>query len=171
MCEGDLLKFGRTQLRVKELLRQLQPMPGKPAAAYRKLKRGLKKRLKEKPVSSLDCDEIAWLFTELASVAQQEGILALDEFVEILATDPDDNLVALGLGRAVRGLEAEANLQILEKRSRLLLQETETRHRMIIEGVGLLHKRSLPAWVKHHLRAHYMLESESETQKLKGSSP
>jgi hypothetical protein len=152
-------------------LREIKSKPGKRSAKYTAMKRNFKKRLQQKPVSCFDRDEITDLFCQLSSIAYEEGILALEEFEQIISQDEDDRLVGLGLKRATSGLEAEVNTQILEKRSRILLRQQETRHQMLIEGIALLQKRCLPTWIKHQLLAHYTLENEGNLEYLKGSSP
>lgn len=168
--QADETAVQQAQRRLLDGLRQLRPSPGKQTAEYRARKRALKKRLKTHPVSRLDCEELTRLFGDLAAIAQQEGVLALEEYAQLMGDDPDDYLISLGLNRAVIGHDPTSNTRILEKRCRLLEEQLATRHRMILEGIALLQQRCLPAWMHEHLRAHYTLENESP-QNLKGSSP
>ena len=150
----------RAQRTIMDNLRQIRHKPGKLSEEYRDSKRVLKERLQDKPVSRSTCEEIADLFAGLSSVVYEEGILALDEFYEIILQDEDDQLLGLGLNRAIAGVDPALNIDHLEKRMRLLVREQETRYRMIIEGIHLLQQRHIPAWVRTQLRAHYTLEDE-----------
>lgn len=169
--EVDESKIQQAQKVVMEGLQKIRRKPGKLSQEYLGMKRKLKKSLQERPVSRLNCDEITDLFYDLSSIVYEEGLLALAEFEEIIRQDEDDKLLSLGLYRTIAGVESEVNTQILEKRTRILLREQEIRYRMFTEGIALLQKRCVPAWMQHQLRAHYILEKEKDLEYLKGSSP
>lgn len=169
--EVDESQILQAQKAVMEGLREIRRKPGKLSQEHLSMKRALRKRLLERPISRLDFDEITDLFYNLSSIVYEEGILALSEFEEIIRQDDDDKLLGLGLNRTIAGVEPEVNTQILEKRTRILLREQETRYRMLIEGVALLQKRCNPAWMQHQLHAHYTLEKEGSLGYLKGSAP
>ena len=150
----------RAQKAIMDNLWQVQRKPRKPTPKYRAMKRDLKKRLQEKPVSRFDCDELTDLFTDLSTIAEEEGILALEEFEGIISQDPDDELFGLGLDWAISGTGGGVTTDILEKRMRLLLREQEIRYRMIIEGLSMLQERRVTLWVRRQLRAHYTLTDD-----------
>ena len=139
-------------------LGQLRRKRTKLNAEYRTEKRQLKKQLEKISVSSLDCGQLTALFHSLASVAYEEGVLALEEFVPLICDKEQENLLGAGLKRVVRGDDATVTADVMGKWVKLLLQEQEKRYSMLIEGVGLLHKLQLPAVVRAQLQAHYSLE-------------
>jgi len=86
------------------------------------------------------------------------GMLALEEYEEIIREAEDDHLLSLGLGWAISGTGPDLTTDILEKRMRLLLREQKTRYRMIIEGIELLQQRRSSPWLRRQLRARYTLD-------------
>ena len=141
-------------------LREIRSKPRTRNPKYGAMKRRLKKLLREKPVSRLDCDEITEVFAGLAYIVSEEGILALDDYEALVRQDEDDRLFGIGLSRAIAGVGSKVTTDILEKRKRLLLREQETRYSMIIEGIDHLQTRLTSHWMERQLRAHYTLEDE-----------
>jgi len=133
--------------------------PSKLTKEYRDRGRKLKKLLQTKPVSKMDYEELTFVFTELSLVASHEGMLALEEFETLIWKDEDEKLLNVGLSRVISGRDIEMNLEILEQRKRLLLEEHERRYRLIIDGIAQVQKRLDPFGMGNKLRAHYTLDT------------
>lgn len=157
MKEIDADDTKRAQKAIMDNFWLVRSNPRKPNKEYQAMKRSLRARLRKNNVSRFEFDEIADLFTDLSTIRDEEGILALEEFEELIRQDPDDELLAFGLGRAISGTGGQ-NVDILEKRMRLLLREQETRYLMIVEGIELLQTARNSPWVRRQLRARYTLE-------------
>lgn len=94
----------------------------------------------------------------MSLVASHEGMLALEEFEELIWKDEDEKLLNIGLSRTINGRDFEMN-ELLEQRKRLLLEEHERRYRLIIDGIAQLQKRLDPFSMRNKLRAHYTLDT------------
>ena len=78
----------RAQKAIMDNLWQVRQKPRSSNKQYQAMKRSLRKRLREKPFSRFDFDEIADLFADLSSTRTEEGVLALEEFEELIRQDP-----------------------------------------------------------------------------------
>ena len=119
---------------------------------YLSMKGKLKDRLRCISFSKLSFDEIAEVFSDnLAVVARTEGILALEEIIELI----DEDLFQQGLRLVVDGVEPDLVQRMLEARIRTLLHQHETRYRMIIQGVISLQFGRDPRIIKQALQNFY----------------
>jgi hypothetical protein len=158
--EVEEAEIKRAQRLVMDKLQEIKHKPpSKLTKQYRDRRRKLKKLLQDKPVSKLDFDELTFIFTELSLVASHEGMLALEEFEEFIWKDEDEKLLNVGLSRVISGRDIEMNLEMLEQRKRLLLEEHERRYRLIIDGIAQVQKRLDPFNMNNKLRAHYTLDT------------
>ncbi|MEW6753605.1 MAG: sigma-70 family RNA polymerase sigma factor [Candidatus Latescibacterota bacterium] len=158
--EVDEQEVRRAQQAIVDLLREIRYQPRQVPADYPDMKAGLKEQLRTRPFSQMRFEEITQVFTDLSRISSVEGILALEEFAADVAHDPDALVFVNGLRRVVSGTGPHLLTDILEKRTRLLLQEHETRCRMIVEGIVELDNRLAPDYMITKLRAHYSLDGE-----------
>lgn len=156
--DGEIKRAQRLMMERLEEIKHKPPM--KLTKEYRTRRRKLKKLLQDKLISKLDYDELTFIFTELSLVASHEGMLALEEFEELVWKDEDEKLLNVGLSRIISGREFEMNLELLEQRKRLLLEEHERRYRLIIDGIAQVQKRLDPFSMRNKLRAHYTLDTD-----------
>ena len=120
----------------------------------------LKTRLEKTPFSQLSLEEITEVMMDIAIIARQETTEALGEIAALI----DDPLLVEGLNMAVYGraggktfpfLFPELIRRMLEIKMHTLLQQQETRYRMIIEGMRSIQSGDHPNVIRQKLRNFY----------------
>ena len=154
----------RAQQGMVDLLHQFRYPGRKLSKEHQDRKRRLKRLLRAKPFAQMTLGEITGLFVDLSRISSEEGPLAVESFAGAIPegrakTDPDVLLFISGLRRGVGGHGAELINRLLDKRMRQLLQEHETRCKIISEGVAALAERANPNYMEARLRAHYAVDS------------
>lgn len=154
----------RAQQGMVDLWRQFDYRGAKLGKEHQARKRRLKRLLGTKPLAQMTNEELTGLFVDLAKVSSEEGVLALESFLDAVPedradTDRDVLLFVSGLRRGIGGQGGAPLSLLLEKRARLLIQEHETRCQIITEGVAALADRATPDWMAARLRAHYAVDS------------
>ena len=167
--EIDNSEVQRAQKTVMAALNKTQPRPKRLSKKYLTMKRDLGKRLQKTPFSQMGLDDIADVIADMCTIARMEGMLALEEFEQIVREDENEKLFVIGLRMAINRVGQDISRDILEKRMRLLLQEQETRCRMIIEGITELEGSLCSGPLRAKLHAHYSLLHEID-EKDWGSS-
>lgn len=116
------------------------------------------RHLQKKPTHELDLDEIRRVVVGLAEIARAEGILALEQILEDKAQlDP---LLRYGIQLAVDGTEPHVLEEMLNTRAQTLVQELDTRCRMIVAGVRAIHNDENPRIVDQRLASFYQKSSD-----------
>ncbi|MFC1526548.1 sigma-70 family RNA polymerase sigma factor [Candidatus Latescibacterota bacterium] len=154
----------RAQQGMVDLLRQASYRGRKLTKEHQDRKRRLKRLLRHKPFGQMTLEDITGLFVDLARISSEEGPLALESFADAVPegradTDRDVLLFVSGLRRGIGGQGAAPISQLLEKRARLLIQEHETRCKIITEGLAALAERATPDYMESRLRSHYAVDS------------
>ena len=153
----------RAQQLMVDLLRQFHYRSVKLDKEHRDRKRRIKQLLSSKPFAQMTFDELTDFFMDLSKISSHEGPLAVEEFADAIPeeradTDRDALLFVSGLRRGIMGSGRELIAEILEKRMRQILQEHETRCRIIIDGVASLADRAAPDHMRTRLRAYYTVD-------------
>ena len=109
------------------------------------------RRLHEQPAHELDLDGVRRTVVGLAEIARSEGVLALEQTLD----GQLDPLLRYGLQLAVDGTESHVTAEMLTTRAETLVQELETRCRMIVAGVRAIQNDENPRIVDQRLAAFY----------------
>jgi len=145
------------QEHIMDQLRIIRPQPKNLSEGYLDMKEDLRNRLREKPVSRMDLDEIVELFGNMSKISAMEGRLALMEYEKIIREDEEDHLLGVGLTMSISSRNSDLIRDLLEKRMSILLKEQETRYNLITEGITELNRGLSAGWMQMKLQAHYSL--------------
>ena len=109
-------------------------------------------KLRDASFQQLDLNTLTEVLTNMAWVARQEGIPALDRFAEHV----DDPLMAQALRMAVEGEKSDAARAALEAQIPGLLHQHATRYTMLIEGIRLIQTGEKPDGMQKKMRSFYL---------------
>jgi hypothetical protein len=123
------------------------------SAEYRKMRDELKRKVRRTPTLQMNLDELKDLMVGMAEIARVEGIQAL----EGLAGDGArlEGLLREGLLLTIDGTEEDKVRSLLETQMQSLMNNYQTRCRMIIGGITALQQGDNPRMVEHMLKAFY----------------
>jgi RNA polymerase sigma factor (sigma-70 family) len=136
-----------------------------PQEVYSPAVQALKEKLRSRPFRQMDLEERGSVLVDMAAIMEQERLLALRGIVEDIAPDQeksfavDEELFATGTMLILDGMQQPQLGSMLHTRARVLLQQQETRYRMVIDGMLMLREmKYVSGAVRHMLYNHYGLD-------------
>lgn len=136
-----------------------------PPDEYSPAVQALKEKLRNCPFQQMDLEERGRVLVDMAAIVEQERLLALRGMVDDIAPDQeksfavDARLFATGTMLTLDGMQQPQLGSMLRTRARVLLQQLETRYRMVIDGMLMLREmKYVSGAVRHMLYNHYGLD-------------
>jgi len=136
-----------------------------PPEEYSPAVQALKEKLRSRPFGQMDLEERGSVLVDMASIVEQERLLSLRGMVDDIAPDRekrfavDEELFATGTMLILDGMQQPQLGSMMRTRARVLLQQQETRYRMVLDGMSMLREMKYVAGaVRHMLYNHYGLD-------------
>jgi RNA polymerase sigma factor (sigma-70 family) len=121
----------------------------------------LKEKVEETPFACMDLVQRVDFFIDLAQIARARGVVTYEQLVDDVDQPGDDiflqdaQLLGMGIRLIVDGTWPSLVREMMETRTRALLQFLETRHQMIVAGVLGVQEGRNPLGLAHHLYNHF----------------